>query len=341
MAARAIVTMGAALLLLTAPHAALADESVAVGYFPTPVDTQVTDVLTSSAGSVNGGAPAIALGGASLGTALTLGADYNGAPDAVAHAITLDDEEVASLLQVGSSLTSDAAFAQIDAIADLAEECADRCVVNVQVHVERSAVLTPEQREAALAAVTALAEAWQAESGDEVTAIGWIIPDGEDGDPSSAAEVTSIDVLLQRDLDAKDGVPAVANPDGCALRPYATCPGVNLDGLDLTGLDLTGIDLSGASLEGTRLDRADLSWASLVGAYLPHASLIRADLRYASLRDSWLARADFAGANLQRADLTGAETSSKSFAASTDLSNAIWSNGVRCIPKSIGVCRQP
>lgn len=339
--ARAMVIMGAALLLSSAPHAAIADETVAVGSFPTPVNPQVTDVLTSPAGFVNGGAPAIALGRTSLSMALSVGPAYNAAPGTVAHAVTLDDDEIASLLRSASSTQSDEATGQIGAIADLAEDCGNRCVVNVHVHVERSAMLTPDQREAALAAATALAEAWEAESGDEVTAIGWIVPDGDGHDAESDTEVTRIDILLQRDLDTNDGTPTVANPDGCALRPYATCPGVSLDGLDLAGLDLTGIDLTGASLEGTRLDRADLSWSSLVGAYLPRASLVRADLRYASLRDSWLARADFAGANLQRADLSGAETSSKSFAAGTDLSNAIWSNGVRCIPGSIGVCRQP
>lgn len=69
-----------------------------------------------------------------------------------------------------------------------------------------------------------------------------------------------------------------------------------------------------ANLEGTNLEGARLGGANLEGANLQRANLQDAILE---------------GANLQRAELEGA-----------NLQGAIWTNGKRCLPGSIGKCIQ-
>jgi hypothetical protein len=97
----------------------------------------------------------------------------------------------------------------------------------------------------------------------------------------------------------------------------ARMAGARMAGADLTRAELSYADLAGASLAGARLTDARLFGASLTGADLSSASLEGADLGFADLRN---ARLD--GARFGRAKL----------------GNAIWSDGRRCAPTSIGRC---
>ncbi|HYD69198.1 pentapeptide repeat-containing protein [Azospirillum sp.] len=109
--------------------------------------------------------------------------------------------------------------------------------------------------------------------------------------------------------------PSVAQPlPGCDLSPgYPACADAHLRGSDLRGFDLRNADLTRADLSG-----ADLSGANLGGANL--------------------AGTDFRDANLTGADLRGTHTFKAKWKGA-DLSGAIWKDGHRCQPGSIGACR--
>jgi hypothetical protein len=139
---------------------------------------------------------------------------------------------------------------------------------------------------------------------------------------------------------------------GRSAPPVADCaatpgPGVNLsrcslDGLAATGLDLTGAALNNASLAGARLDRAvldraDLRFANLAAAQLAYARARGTLLKGANLRAADLANADLAGADLGYADLTAAVLGG-AILDGARLDNAIWIDGRRCAPGSLGGC---
>ncbi|MBN1248802.1 MAG: pentapeptide repeat-containing protein [Anaerolineae bacterium] len=73
------------------------------------------------------------------------------------------------------------------------------------------------------------------------------------------------------------------------------------------------VDLAGASIAGARLEHTDLTDAKLnkktrlQGADLRYASFVNADLRGTDLRGANLTYSDFTGANLNDADLQGAQ----------------------------------
>ena len=139
---------------------------------------------------------------------------------------------------------------------------------------------------------------------------------------------------------------------GKSAAPVADCtatpgPGVNLsrcalDGLAGAGLDLSGAVLNNASLAGARLDRAvldhaDLRFANLAAAQLAYARARGTLLKGANLRAADLANADLAGADLGYADLTAAVLGG-AILDGTRLENAIWIDGRRCAPGSLGGC---
>lgn len=66
--------------------------------------------------------------------------------------------------------------------------------------------------------------------------------------------------------------------DGCFLRAYTKCPGVNLSNANLEGINLQGAYLKGATLKNTILRNANLK-----DAYLFEADLTGADLTGAHL----------------------------------------------------------
>jgi len=138
--------------------------------------------------------------------------------------------------------------------------------------------------------------------------------------------------------------PAVPEGPDCATPP---APGVDWRGCRMEGLRLPGAALAGASLRDTDLRGADLRGADLRGADLSYANLSAADLRGADLRQARLigaglrnARldgADLRGARLDYADLTGAELG-QARVEGARLDQAIWTDGLRCGPGSLGRC---
>jgi hypothetical protein len=122
----------------------------------------------------------------------------------------------------------------------------------------------------------------------------------------------------------------------------APAPGVNWAGCDRAGDRLAGFDLRGARLSGARLgdsdlqraqlNYADLSGSSLVGARLDQAALFGANLSGADLRGASFDGADLSFADLRNARMAGAVL------ARARLANAIWIDGRRCAPGSLGAC---
>lgn len=143
-----------------------------------------------------------------------------------------------------------------------------------------------------------------------------------------------------------EGGPTEPEPD-CTAQPG---PGVNWRNCSLSGLRAKGADLSGAVMNNARLggallsrsnlsqgdlqyvdfNSADLSYAQLNGANLKGSNLQNADLSYANLSASDLSFANLSGANPGGADLSGAR-----------FDEAIWFDGSRCMPGSVGRCVRP
>ncbi len=136
-------------------------------------------------------------------------------------------------------------------------------------------------------------------------------------DPSHPAHGSGHRVVVVLGIDLRhDGVcPAVVHEE------FATrfSVGAELSGIDLTGALLKATDLTGADLTATRLIDADLA-----GANLKMATLTKADFSRANLDGVNLVGATIEGARFDDAYLTG----------------AIWVNGQRCQPGSIGRCVQ-
>ena len=59
-------------------------------------------------------------------------------------------------------------------------------------------------------------------------------------------------------------------PNGCDLKPYADCSGMNLAGRNLSGKDLTGSKFVGTDFTGANLSRANLKDANLTNAHLDY-----------------------------------------------------------------------
>jgi len=125
-----------------------------------------------------------------------------------------------------------------------------------------------------------------------------------------AALLLSLAAARAQDTPAPAGVTVV---NGCALWPYAQCPGADLRHARLAGLDLHGANLRGAhlaradlrqtNLAGAVLDEADLSAVQAYALNAPGASFRGARLVGAQLEMARLMRADFSGADLRAANL--------------------------------------
>lgn len=136
---------------------------------------------------------------------------------------------------------------------------------------------------------------------------------------------------------------AVANCEAPAA------PGVNWSHCRLAGLQklnqdfsaaiMESTDLSGANLYASNLQRARLSYADLGGAHLRLVDFSQATLKGASLRNADLTQAIFTQADLSYADLTGATIDETEF-RQAKLDNAIWIDGKKCQPGSIGECQK-
>jgi hypothetical protein len=138
--------------------------------------------------------------------------------------------------------------------------------------------------------------------------------------------------------------PPLPTETDCSSQPrphvnWSNCmmDGARLDDRDLAGAMLYSTSLTGANLRHSILRSANLSYAALSisnleGADLRQATLLGANLRRARLGNALLDQADLSYADLTGADLTGASL------ADAKLGNAIWVDGKRCLPRSVGRC---
>lgn len=114
-------------------------------------------------------------------------------------------------------------------------------------------------------------------------------------------------------------------------------PGISVEQADLRGAQARNMDLTGAHLVGADLTGADLSYSALGLVDLRHANLsyVRltgTGLQNADLRGTRLTSADFSYADLRGARFESADLASARF------DHAIWIDGHRCQPGSIGKC---
>lgn len=114
--------------------------------------------------------------------------------------------------------------------------------------------------------------------------------------------------------------------------------GLQLLNVDLTGAMLNSTNLQGANLFGSKFTKADASYADLSGSNLSFTDFEQAQLKGANLRAADLSKANLSNADLSYADLKDAKLVDTIY-NNANLSNAIWTDGTKCLPGSIGVCR--
>lgn len=145
-------------------------------------------------------------------------------------------------------------------------------------------------------------------------------------------------VIMMMDAGRDDQVTdcqAVAAPnvkwENCRLD------GSNLQSANLTSANMVNTKLINAKLGEAVLEQADMRFVDLSSADLSYAHLKEADLKGATLRNADLTYADFTSANLSHADFMGAKLGGAEF-DQANLDGAIWIDGKRCLPGSIGKC---
>ena len=104
----------------------------------------------------------------------------------------------------------------------------------------------------------------------------------------------------------------------------------NFEQAILKNANLEDADLMDANLTKANLESANLNNAYLAGACFEQANLKDATLKASSFYYTNLKQAHLKGANLKQADLEGADTEG------ADFSGAIWTDGKKCLPNSIG-----
>ena len=119
---------------------------------------------------------------------------------------------------------------------------------------------------------------------------------------------------------------------------YCRMSGVQLLKVDLTGAMLNSVILNGARVTGSNLSEADLSYADLSNARLSFVNLSKASLKGANLRYADLRNADLTRVDLSYADLSQAMIQEAGFDMAR-FDHAIWVDGSKCAPGSIGKCR--
>ncbi len=131
------------------------------------------------------------------------------------------------------------------------------------------------------------------------------------------------------------------------------------DGQDLQGSYLPNSKLSFTSFIQVNFDKSIMMNSNLSFGTFPESSFVRANLYESVLVGANFEKANFTGANLTRADFMGSTlietnfqnsnlleanfTSSNITNANFDganLNGAIWTNGEKCGPNSIGVCNK-
>ena len=127
-------------------------------------------------------------------------------------------------------------------------------------------------------------------------------------------------------------------------------PGINWSACNKQGETLRNRDLRRVNFRSAKLQMADLSATQLQGANLAYADLSQSILISAQLQNTNLKGANLRKANLQGADLSAANLSyaelvgSKLQGANLNqaiFDHAIWVNGEKCLPGSVGACLLP
>jgi uncharacterized protein YjbI with pentapeptide repeats len=142
------------------------------------------------------------------------------------------------------------------------------------------------------------------------------------------------------------GSPNLQPEPDCAAAPTAGVDWHNcrLDGLvaeaaELQGANLGSVLLRGARMPGSRFADADLQYADLAGSDLSHGDFQNARMKGATLRNADLSYADLSGADLSHADLSSANLGG-ALLDRARFDAAIWLDGAKCGPDSIGGCRR-
>jgi hypothetical protein len=122
------------------------------------------------------------------------------------------------------------------------------------------------------------------------------------------------------------------NWNNCRLQ------GSQLGNSDLRDARLRNAQLNGAVLRAANLSRSDIAYTNLSLANLRGATLVESNLTGANLRGADLRNADLRGVDLRYADLSNADLRG-ALLDGARLDYAIWSEGVTCMPESVGRCR--
>ena len=122
--------------------------------------------------------------------------------------------------------------------------------------------------------------------------------------------------------------------DNCAMEGRVFI-GADLRNATMTNMSLIRTDLTGARLGGADLSFSNLSVSRLRNVDLRGARLMGTNLRASDLSGAVLEQADLSYADLRNANLGGAQMDGARF------DNAIWVDGVECLPGSIGACLTP
>ena len=162
--------------------------------------------------------------------------------------------------------------------------------------------------------------------------------------PLSSMLVMGMGVLFAMGSGLYLGAPPTIPDPECYRSP---APEVNwrncmLDGLQAESADLQDALLNnsilrGARFSGTRFNRADLKYANMTGADLSYADFRQAAMKGVGLRNADLSYSDLSQADLSFADLTGANIGGANL-DQTQFAHAIWIDGKKCLPGSIGAC---
>ena len=168
------------------------------------VNPQVTDSVTQTNVKVIGEAPAVSTGTLYVTTAQSLQImnQANASPQAVMHAITVEQPEVAALVSSQRSRPIDKVMDDIDqhldAIHDRLRECGPTCIMNIQVHGLGPS--STDRRDAAdILTEWIIDEEIERLRPDELATISYV-GDGDTGLPryrSPLSIPTSVDFLVQ------------------------------------------------------------------------------------------------------------------------------------------------
>jgi len=128
----------------------------------------------------------------------------------------------------------------------------------------------------------------------------------------------------------------------------SAAPNVNWAHCKLEGFNAVSKDLSRSRFSNTSFIDADLHGSNFTGSNFQYANLTRVNFSYADLSNTRLTGARLRGADLTNADLSGSNLSYTNLLNArlgganlkgARFDNAIWVDGRKCKPGSVGYCR--